>query len=131
MSRTYNTKHSFLQKFVDYEFPNGFVNHCGEEIKPGEVITYDPSYTTCSDNECNIIHNTSCRHPNKRKKRGSLGREFTKLGMSSMRYWRNRFGEENDKSSRLRLIKREMNQTRRHRIKKETKDIINKEILEK
>lgn len=86
MSRTYNTKHSFLQKFVDYEFPNGFVNPYGEEIKPGEVITYDPSNTTCGDNECNIIHNTSCRHPNKRKKRGSLGREFTKLGMSGTRY---------------------------------------------
>ena len=128
MSRTYNTKYSHLQKFCDYEFPNGYSPKYNKEIKPGEVVDYDPSRTTYSDNEQTINYHTSTKHPNKRKKRGSLGREFTKMGMNGTRYWRNRFGEENDKSSRSRLIKHEMNQTRRHRIKNETKEIINKEL---
>lgn len=128
MGKTYNSKHEFNKKFYDYEFPQGYVTQYGKEIKPGEVTNYDPSFTTYGDNEYTISHNTACRHPNKRKKRGSLGREFTKMGMSGTRYWRNRFGEEDGKSSRCRLIKRKMTQTRRHRIKNETERMIN-EVL--
>lgn len=46
------------------------------------------------------------------------------------RYWRNRFGKVYDKSSRNRLIKREMNQTRRHRLKNDAQNEINRELNE-
>ena len=128
MSRTYNTKHDFNKKWHDYEFPQGYVTNNGREIKPGEVVDFDPSFTTYGDNEHAINHNTTCRHPNKRKKRGSLGREFTKVGMTGTRYWRNRFGEEDGKSSRCRLVKHQMTHTRRHRIKNETQEIIKEEL---
>lgn len=127
MSRTYNTKYDFDKLGNKFEFPQGY-HTSWYDINEGEDYHIDVSYTTVSDNE---DRSRKCsRHPNKRKKRGSLSREFTKLGMSITRYWRNRFGEVSDKSSRSRLIKREMNQTRRHHIKNETKDIVNKEILE-
>ena len=124
MSRTYNTKHDHDKKFCDYEFPQGFMTQGGKEIESGEIISYDPSFTTYGDNEYTIINDTSVRHPNKRKKRGSLGREFTKADISGTRYWRNRYGEANQKSSRGRLIKREQNQIRRQRMKEDTNKLI-------
>lgn len=127
MSRTYNTKHDFDKLGNKFEFPQGY-HTSWYDISEGEDYIYDVSFTTVSDNE--DISRKCSRHPNKHKKRGSLSREFTKLGMSGTRYWRNRFGEVYDKSSRLRLVKREMNQTRRHRLKNEAQEIINKEILE-
>ena len=50
--------------------------------------------------------------------------------MTGTRYWRNRFGEEDCKSSRCRLVKHQMTHTRRHRIKNETEQIINNAINE-
>jgi len=130
MSKTYNSKHKFNSLSCNYEFPHGYNdnNMYKKTIEPGEEYDYDISHTTTNDwinrfNKCS-------RHPNKRKKRGSLGREFTKLGMTGTQYWRNRFGEEDNKSSRCRLVKHQMNQTRRHRIKNETQEIINNSLNE-
>lgn len=125
MSRTKNTKHDFQEKLYDYEFPDGFSKY-NVDIEPGGVYHNDISGTTRNEND--NPHYECVRHPNKRKKRGSLGREFTKNRLSGTRYWRNRFGEEADKSSRMRLTKQEMTQRRRHRMKEETKDIVNEEL---
>lgn len=127
MGKTYNSKHDFLKKFDNYEFPNGY-NGNGYHLEAGKVTDYDYSFTTHrSDNNAQI---ETTRHPNKHKKRGSLGREFTKTGMSGTRYWRNRFGEESDKSSRNRLVRREMSHTRRHRLKNDAEEIINNALNE-
>ena len=126
MSKTYNSKYDYLKKFPDYEYPNGFISPYGKKIKAGEIIDYDYSYTTHGDH--NNAQYTTVRHPNSRKKRGSLGREFTKVGMTGTRYWRNRFGEEHDKSSRCRLVKHQMTHTRRHRLKNEAEKIINEAL---
>lgn len=127
MSRTYNTKHDFDKMGNKFEFPHGYhTSHI--DIQEGGDYYHDVSYTTFNDNQDRW--RKCSRHPNKHKKRGSLGREFTSLGMSGTRYWRNRFGEVYDKSSRNHLIKREMNQTRRHRLKNDTQNEINRELNE-
>lgn len=127
MSRTYNTKYDFHKMGNEFEFPNGYhTPHI--DIQEGEDYYHDVSYTTFNDNQDRW--RKCSRHPNKHKKRGSLGREFTSLGMNGTRYWRNRFGEVYDKSSRNRLIKREMNQTRRHRLKNNVQNEINRELNE-
>lgn len=69
-------------------------------------------------------HEKCVRHPNKKKKNNSLGREFTTTCISGTRYWRNRYGEECDKSSSMHFIKRELTQKRRNRLKNQTKEII-------
>jgi len=127
MSKTYNTKHDFDKLGNEFEFPQGY-HTTYVDINEGEDYHTDVSYTTFNDNEDRL--RKCSRHPNKRKKCGSLGREFTMLGMSGTRYWRNRFGEVYDKSSRNHLIKREMNQTRRHRLKNDAQEIINNSLNE-
>lgn len=123
MSKTYNSKHDFNKWFSDIEYPNGFARH-GYELEPGETFSTDLSGTTTMDHP----YEKCVRHPNKRKKTHSLGREFTNTGIMGTRYWRNRFGEEDSKSSRCRLTKREQNQKRRHKLKNETQEIINREM---
>jgi hypothetical protein len=115
MSRTYNTKHDFNKNYGKVVYPNGY-----EAREPDvEYDEVDMSHTTQEGPEA---HYLTVRHPNKRKKRGSLDREFKNVGMSSPSYWKNRFGEVYDKSSRMRLIKREMTQTRRHRMKHDAEE---------
>ena len=128
MSRTKNiSKHEFNKEYGIFEFPNGYkTNHC--DIKPGDEYEVDPSHSTFNDNS--NPWKSLTRHPNKRKKRGSLNREFKNVGMSSPSYWKNRFGEEHDKSSRMRLIKREMTQTRRHRMKHDAEEEIERSLYE-
>ena len=127
MSRTYNTKYDFDKMGNKFEFPHGYhTPHI--DIQEGEDYHVDVSYTTFDDNKDRW--RKCSRHPNKHKKRGSLGREFTNTGMMGTRYWRNRFGKVYDKSSRNHLIKREMNQTRRHRLKNDTQNEINRELNE-
>ena len=122
MSRTYNTKYDLLKKFSNYEFPYGYIQRYGTIITPGEILGCDPSRTTA--NETVEAYNTTVRHPNKRKKTRTLGREFSKTGITGTRYWRNRFGEEDSKSSRCRLLKRELTQKRRNRLKNQAKEMI-------
>lgn len=129
MSRTYNTKHDFNRNYGTVTYPNGYSKKYPygiESREPGvEYDEVDMSHTTQEGPE---VHYLTVRHPNKRKKRGSLDREFKNVGMSSPSYWKNRFGEVYDKSSRMRLIKREMTQTRRHRMKHDTEEEINREL---
>ena len=128
MSRTKNiSKHDFQLADYDYEFPNGYVAPL-MELKPGDEYHVDPSGTTGNDYRDPWLDCT--RHPNKRKKRGSLNRDFKNVGMSSPSYWKNRFGDAYDKSSRMRLIKREMTQTRRHRMKHDTEEEIERSLNE-
>ena len=129
MSRTNNiSKHEFHNEYGSFEFPNGYETNYGEDIKPGEEVEYDVSHTTHNDNS--DPHIVLTRHPNKRKKRGSLNRDFKNVGMSSPSYWKNRFGDAYDKSSRMRLIKREMTQTRRHRMKHDAEEEIERSLNE-
>lgn len=128
MSRTYNTKHDYYKKFPNYEYPQGYKTITGKVIEPGEVIDYDYSYTT--DGPHNNTQHTTVRHPNSRKRKSSLGREFTKVGMTGTRYWRNRFCEEDGKLSRCRLVKHQMTHTRRHRLKNDTQEIIDNALNE-
>lgn len=128
MSRTYNTKHDFFKEYGTYEFPNGFKNDYGLEIKPGEEYETDPSFTTFNDNS--DLWQKLTRHPNKKRKKGSLDREFKTVGMTSPSHWKNRFGEENDKSSRMRLIKRELTQKRRNKLKNQANKIIEESLIE-
>ena len=129
MSKTYNTKHDFNKNYGKVVYPNGYFKEYpyGTVVRePGvEYDEVDTSHTTQEGPEANYL---TVRHPNKRKKRGSLDREFKNVGMSSPSYWKNRFGEVYDKSSRMRLIKREMTQTRRHRMKHDTEEEINREL---
>lgn len=121
MSKTYNTKHDFNKNYGNVVYPNGY----GAREPGVEYDEVDMSHTTQEGPEA---HYLTVRHPNKRKKRGSLDREFKNVGMSSPSYWKNRFGEVYDKSSRMRLIKRVMTQTRRHRMKHDTEEEINREL---
>ena len=114
MSRTYNSKYDFYKNIKTVVFPNGYHEHvggrgiCGYDIDIEPGGTYkggDITYTTMGDHD--NAHNITVRHPNKKKKTNSLGREFTKNGISGTNYYRNRFGEEDYKSSRCRLVKRE------------------------
>ena len=127
MSRTYNSKHDFNKNYGKVVYPNGYeASFINEAREPGvEYDEVDMSHTTQEGPEA---HYLTVRHPNKRKKRGSLDREFKNVGMSSPSYWKNRFGEVYDKSSRMRLIKREMTQTRRHRMKHDVEEEINREL---
>ena len=129
MSKTYNTKHDFNKNYGKVVYPNGYSKkypYGTEAREPG--IEYDEQDISFTTQEGPEAHYLTVRHPNKRKKRGSLGREFKNTGMSGTRYWRNRFSEENEKSSRMRLIKREMIQTRRHRMKHDAEEEINREL---
>lgn len=129
MSKTYNSKHNFNKNYGKVVYPNGFTKNYGVikyEREPG--VEYDEVDITHTTQEGPEAHYLTVRHPNKRKKRGSLDREFKNVGMSSPSYWKNRFGDAYDKSSRMRLIKREMTQTRRHRMKHDIEEEINREL---
>ena len=67
------------------------------------------------------------RHPNKRKN-SSLGREFSKVGLSNPANWKLRYSEEHYKSSRMHLSKREETAKRRNRLKHEAEEQINREL---
>ena len=127
MSKTYHTKHDFDKEYGIYEFPHGLDKY-NTHIEPGEESYMDPSGTTCNINQNPDISQRLTRHPNKKKKTHSLGREFSQNSLSGTRYWRNRFCEEHDKSSRMHLVKRELTQIRRRRMKEEVRDIINEEL---
>jgi len=128
MSRTKNiSKHEFHNEYGSFEFPQGYETPY-MNIEPGDEYGVDISYTTRNDNS--DPHRALTRHPNKRKKRGSLNRDFKNVGMSSPSYWKNRFGDAYDKSSRMRLIKREMTQTRRHRMKHDAEEEIERSLNE-
>ena len=125
MSRTYNqSAHDFDKYSPDIEYPNGYTGRYSRNLEPGEVTPTDWSGITTIDHP----HEKCVRHPNKKKKTNSLGREFTDTGITGTRYWRNRFGEEDEKSSRCRLIKRELTQKRRNRLKNQTKEIISEQL---
>ena len=131
MSRTYNTKHDFNKNYGVVVYPNGLSKgypYGIEAREPGvEYDEVDMSHTTQEGPEA---HYLTVRHPNKKSNKVSLGREFKNTGMTGTRYWRNRFGEIYDRSSRMRLIRREMTQTRRHRLKHDAQDEINRELNE-
>ena len=132
MSRTRNiSKYEFDKEYGSYEYPHGLDNDkYNVHIEPGEERITDISGTTRGGDHNPDVWQKLTRHPNKRKKRGSLNREFKNVGMSSPSYWKNRFGEEHDKSSRMRLIKREMTQTRRHRMKHDAEEEIERSLNE-
>lgn len=125
MSRTYNTKHDFDKKLGVIEHPNGY-----EKEYPYGTITRepdveyhnDPSFTTFNDNS--NPHKECVRHPNKKHKKGSLTKEFHTVGVQDPSKWKNRFGEEHDKSSRSHLIRNIMKHKRRHKLKELAKKII-------
>jgi len=74
-------------------------------------------------------HLLATRHPNK-KRRTSLNREFHEVNLSSPANWKNRYGDAYDKSSRMRLAKRVVVQKRRHRMKHNTEEEINRELYD-
>ena len=126
MSRTYNTKHDFEKLCPDIEYPNGFNPKFGQdnELEPGAVTPTDWSFTTNNGNP----HKECVRHPNKKHKKGSLTKEFHTVGVEDPSKWKNRFGEEHDKSSRSHLICNIMKHKRRHKLKELAKKIIEEEL---
>ena len=108
MSRTYGSKYDFNKNY----------NKNDDYKDLSEIYT---------SGDINADIKTS-RHPNKKKKTNSLSREFTENGISGTRYYRYRFGEEDYKSSRCRLVKREQTQERRQRMKEQTKQIIEESL---
>ena len=65
------------------------------------------------------------RHPNAHKNK-SLQKEF-KHTRNKMQWWKFRFGERDEKSDRLKRIRKAGSKSRRNALKRITKDIINKE----
>ena len=70
------------------------------------------------------------RHPNKKKKTHSLGREFAKTNLPNPSNWKWKYGEEDEQSYRTHLSRREVAQKRRSRLKHDTEDIINQALEE-
>ena len=69
------------------------------------------------------------RHPNKKKHKGSQHREYRET--SSCTYaWRNPCGEEHDKSSRIRLVRKNGVGILRQKQKSEARRIINESLNE-
>lgn len=65
------------------------------------------------------------RHPDAHKNK-SLQKEF-KYSRNKMQRWRFRFGERDEKSDRLKRIRKAGSKSRRNALKRITKNIINKE----
>lgn len=127
MSRTYGTKHDFNKNYGNVEYPNGLKKEYPYGIESREPnVEYDEvdmTHTTCSPD----AYQLTTRHPNK-KKHHSLNREFGKNGLPNISNWKSRYGESPDKSSRNHLVRREIAQIRRRKIKRETKKIIEESI---
>lgn len=122
MSKTYNSKHKYLEGIDKTEYPNGY-SRDGVNYNPGEISDHDVSYTTATDNR--DPHIKATRHPNK-KKHPTLGKGYNEVGLGNgIRYWRDRFGRVDRKSSRLKSYKRAMSHSRRHRTKISLRDVIN------
>lgn len=104
MSKTYNSKHDYLKNYNK------------------EDNYKDPSkmYTSGVINACI----KTSRHPNKKKKTRSLGREFHIVGLNNPAGWKFRFGDERNKSSRMHLPRREEAAKRRNRLKRESEEEI-------
>ena len=129
MSRTYNSKHDFDKACGVIEHPNGFEKEYPygvEKREPNEEYETDLSSTTNGDS--NHPHKECTRHPNKKKHKASLSREFNAVGVPNPAKWKNRFGEEDDKSSRSHLIRSIMAHKRRHKLKELAKKIIEESL---
>lgn len=66
------------------------------------------------------------RHPDAHKNK-SLQKEFKHIAKNKMQSWRFRFGERDEKSDRLKRIRKAGSKSRRNALKRITKDIINEE----
>lgn len=108
MSKTYNSKHDYLKNY----------NKEDNYKDPSKI------YTSGDIN----AHIKTSRHPNKKKKTRSLGKEFYIVGLSNPACWRFRFGEECYKSSRTHLFRREQAAKRRNRLKHESEEEIERSL---
>jgi hypothetical protein len=69
------------------------------------------------------------RHPNKKSKKGSQHKNYAQTSSGTWA-WRNPIGEEHDKSSRVRLVRKAGVGILRAKLKNEARQIINDSINE-
>lgn len=108
MSRTYGSKYDFnknLNKEDDYK-------------SLSEIYT---------SGDINAAIKTR-RHPNKKKKRRCLGKEFHEVGLDNPAYWKYKYGEVGGQSNRLHLVRREIAAKRRNRLKHEAEEEIERSL---
>ena len=110
MSRTYGSKYDFNK------------NYNAKEIYKSPSEIYESE-----DINANI---KTRRHPNKKKKTNSLGREFAQTNLPNPSNWKWKYGEENEQSHRTHLARKEVAQKRRSRLKHDAEDMINQALEE-
>ena len=108
MGKTYNSKYDYLKNY----------NKEDDYKDPSKIYTSGDIHA----------HIKTSRHPNKKKKAGSLRREFHIVGLNNIAYWRFRFGEADYKSNRMHLSKREQKCKRRNRLKHESEEEIERSL---
>ena len=131
MSKTYNSKYKFNKTKGIVNYPNGYVHHLAygdDNYSSDKDYDYDYSHTTWGSTDNSNIKST--RHPNKKRKKGVLTREFHRVGLTDPSKYKNRFGDAYDKSNRTHLSRYELAHRRRHRMKEEVKNIINNALKE-
>jgi len=108
MSKTYNSKYDYLKNYN----------------KEDDYKDLSEIYTSGDIN----AHIKTSRHPNKKRKTRSLGREFHIVGLDNPANWKLRFSEEGYKSSRTHLSRREQVSKRRNRLKHESEEEIERSL---
>lgn len=146
MSKTYNTKHEYLER-MKVEFPNGLpaeTHKCfndetivtRKEIKPGETGTTDWSHSVWENGDWRKAEKeaqmATSRHPNGKRKKSSLTKEFKgKKYFTINKRTINRFGPHNRTSkchnnrNTKRGVSRTIRCTQREMVRKIIDDGIN------
>ena len=109
MSRTYGSKYDFNKNYNAKE------------------IYKSPSEIYGSEENASI---KTRRHPNKKKKTRSLGREFAQTNLPNPADWKWKYAEEAEQSHRTHLARKKVAQKRRSRLKHDTEDMINQALEE-
>ena len=110
MSRTYGSKYDFNKNY----------NTKDVYKSPSEI------YESADKNAAIKTR----RHPNKKKKTLSLGREFAQTNLPNPTDWKWKYAEEDEQSHRTHLARKEVAQKRRSRLKHDTEDMINQALEE-
>lgn len=130
MSRTYNSKNKFNKARRIVNYPNGYTLHnlaYGDiYYSPNKDYDYDYSHSTFNDNDNSHLECT--RHPNKKRSKCNLSKEFNSVGLYDPSKYKDRFGDAYDRSNRTHLSRSKLAHRRRHRLKEQTKKIIEESI---
>jgi len=130
MSRTYNSKYKYNKAKGIVNYPNGYTLHnlAYGDINYSSDNDYDYDYSHSTDNNNDNSRIECTRHPNKKKSKCNLSKEFYSVGLQSPSKYKDRFGDAYDRSDRTHLSRIELAHRRRHRLKEQTKKIIEESI---